>query len=95
MATYDIGDQVRLTATLTDLDGTATDPTAVTLTVRKPDLTATDHTYASGALTKSGTGVYYRDVTLDQSGNWYYRFAGTGALVVAEEGEFYVRTRRA
>lgn len=95
METYDVGDQVRLTATLTDLSGTATDPTAVTLTVRKPDQTATDYTYAAGQVTRSGTGVYYRDVDIDQAGEWNYRFAGTGALVVAEEGRFYVRQRRA
>lgn len=94
MTTYDIGDQVRVTATLTDLAGTATDPTAVTLTVRKPDGTSTSYTYGAGTVTKSATGVYYKDVDVDQAGEWNYRWTGTGALVVAEEGQFYVRARR-
>lgn len=41
-----------------------------------------------------GAGVYHANITADQSGHWYYRWAGTGALVVAEEGQFYVRQRR-
>lgn len=94
MNTYDIGDQVRLTSNLTNLSGTLTDPTTVTLRVRKPDGVATDYTYAGGAVTKSSTGVYYRDVDIDQAGEWNYRWSGTGTLVVAEEGQFYVRPRR-
>lgn len=90
MATYDVGDRVQLTATLTDDDGVLTDPTAVTVTIRKPDGTA-----SSSTPTKDSTGVYSKDVDIDQHGNWFYRFAGTGALVVAEEGEFYVRPRKA
>ena len=88
--TYDIGDQVRLSVAFTNSAGVATDPTTVTITIRKPDQTTSTPT----ALT-SATGTWYTDVTLDQTGNWYYRFAGTGALVAAEEGEFYVRVRRA
>lgn len=90
MTTYDIGDLVTLTATLTNTAGTLSDPTSVTLTVRKPDGSS-----STVSNTRSSTGVYTADVTIDQAGEWNYRWEGTGALVVAEEGQFYVRPRRA
>lgn len=89
MTTYDIGDEVRLSVAFTDADGVAADPTTVTCTVRKPD---------GSTLTPSATGSsgsYHADIQPDQTGNWHYRFAGTGALVAAEEGQFYVRVRKA
>lgn len=89
-ATYDIGDRVRITASFVNSAGTPTNPTAVTVTVRKPDGQTVSPTASS-----SVTGTWEADVDPDQHGNWFYRFAGTGALVVAEESQFYVRPRRA
>lgn len=91
MTTYDIGDEVRLSVAFTDAAGAAADPTTVTCTVRKPD----GSTLTPTATSTGSTGAYRADIQPDQTGNWYYRFAGTGALVAAEEGQFYVRTRRA
>lgn len=89
MTTYDVGDLVRLTGTFRNSSDALTNTTAV-CTVRKPDGTA-----STPSVTNGSTGVYTVDVTLDQEGHWFYRWAGTGDVVAAEEGEFYVRRRRA
>lgn len=90
MTKFDIGDSVRLTATFTNLAGSLTNPTTVVCTIRRPD--GNSSTLSNST---SSTGVYTADVTVDQSGEWNYRWSGTGALVVAEEGSFYVRERKA
>lgn len=89
MATYDIGDEVRMTATFTDLDGNNADPTTVTCTVEDPDGTTSTPTVQN-----PNVGVYYADISPDQAGKWWFRFDGTGALVAAEEGSFAVRKRQ-
>jgi hypothetical protein len=100
--TYDKSDRVRLgnhstntnTAPFTTVGGVATDPTAVVLTVRKPDGTVTAYTWPSPAtLSKEATGRFYVDVTLDASGLWAYELAGTGAVQAVEQGRLYVRSR--
>ena len=92
--TYDIGDLVRVTGTFTVAD-VATDPTTVTLRVLAPGGTVTAYTLALSEVTKSGTGVYYKDITITAAGIWYYRWLGTGTVVSAGESEFYVRTAQA
>ena len=76
MAIYDKGDQVRVTATFTS-DGTNTDPTDnaddVTVTWRKPS----GGTDATPTATKSTTGIYYVDLTLEEVGIHSVRFQGT------------------
>jgi hypothetical protein len=89
MNKYDIGDQVHLTVVFTNSSGVATSPTTVTCTVQPPS----GPTQSLTAVNDS-TGNYHADVSPDQSGEWDYRWAGTGALVVAEEGSFYVRERK-
>lgn len=89
MSDFDIGDQIRLSVAFTDLAGTAADPTTVVCTVRKPD-----NTTSTPSVTNDSTGAYHSDLTLDLDGSWYFRFAGTGALVVAEEGTFVVSRQR-
>lgn len=91
MATlYDLGDVVRLTGTFTDSNGTAADPTTVTLEVKDPSGNEATYTYALSQITKSSTGIYYKDVTTDEGGTWYYRWLGSGTVASADEGYFYV-----
>jgi hypothetical protein len=75
--------------------GTATDPTAVTLTVEAPDATLAEYGWptdgADGALVRETTGRFYVDVDIDQDGVWSYRLAGTGAVQAVTEGQFYVQ----
>lgn len=85
-----VGSLVRLQVTFTNAAAAAADPTAISLKVQKPDGTETTYTYALAELMKSGTGIYYRDVTIDAAGAWYYKFAGTGAIVAAAEDSFAV-----
>lgn len=85
---YDTGDKIRLTATFT-VDDAVTDPTTVTVKVLDPSSNET-----SATPTNPSTGVYYYDVSLDEAGDWYYRFEGTGAAVAAEEVTFNVRASK-
>ena len=85
---YDIGDGIRLTAAFS-IDGSGANPDTVTVTVMDPSGNKT--TPAAG----SGTdGAYNVDSTIvDEQGTWYYHFAGTGAVVAAGEGHFFVRKK--
>ncbi len=67
-----------------------TDPTTVSLLVRKPDGTTTTYTY-SATITKDSTGNYSKQVTLDQRGIWYYAWTGTGTCVASATGTVTVR----
>jgi hypothetical protein len=88
--TYDKGDLVRLTATFTVSD-VNTDPTAVTLKIQDPSGNETTYTYALGQITKTATGQYRYDLTIDETGYWYYRWEGTGAVVASAEAHLLVR----
>lgn len=107
--TYDIGDKVRIGNHLgsnddgntrdafTNVSGVATDPSAVTLRVRKRP-SGTTHIYswpsagADGTLTKEATGRFYFDVsfTTGDDGRWAWRIEGTGTVTAADEGEFTI-----
>lgn len=103
---YDRGDLFRFgnpsqdpdAAPFANLAGTATDPTAVLLTVVKPDGTSTVYAWPTptggqSVLTKEAatTGRFYTDVYLDQSGKWLWRLEGTGAVTSASEGSIRVQ----
>ena len=85
--TYLEGSPVRVQATFA-VSGTNTDPTTITLRVEDPDGNVAVYTYALGQVTRSATGVYYKDLgpsILDDDGTWVYRWEGTGtAAGVAE-----------
>jgi hypothetical protein len=105
---YDVNDLVRLgnqagdnedettRAAFKDITGAATDPTTVTLTVRKPSGVSVVYGYPTGVggnLTKEAaqTGRYYYDVSLDTPGLWHWELKGTGVVQTSESGAFYVR----
>ena len=88
--TYDKEDLIRLTGNFA-ISSVLTDPLAVTLQIIAPDRAAGTYTYAGGQVTKSATGIYYRDISLDQVGRWDYRFEGTGTVQAAADGMFLVR----
>lgn len=83
---YDIGAGVTLEA-LFSKDGSARDPSEVTLTLKTPD----GATEPVTALAHPATGHYTGDYVPNDHGDYYYRFAGTGALTAAAEGRFRVR----
>ncbi len=89
---YDIGDEVRVSAAFQSLANVLTDPTTVTVKVKDPANAITSYVYGTDEeLVKDSTGMYHLDVTPDQSGTWYYRFASTGTVTAAEEKSFLVR----
>jgi hypothetical protein len=87
---YDIGDVARVTMTFT-VDDVNTDPTTITLKVKDPTGNKTTYTYALAEVTRSAAGIYYKDISIDEAGQWYYRWEGTGAVETAEENYFMVR----
>ena len=86
MATYDKGDQVRVTATFKTA-GTATATTS-TCTHRQPDGINIDPapTVTSG----SSAGIYYADISLDQIGTHTIKSASTDVVIAAETIELVV-----
>jgi hypothetical protein len=88
-AKIDIGDQVTLTGTFTTAAGALVDPTTVVCKVRLPDLSE-----ATPAVTHVSLGVYTAVFAPTQSGEHWYRFAGTGAAVGAEERAFVVERQQ-
>ena len=87
MATYDKGDQVRVTATFKTA-GTLTNTAAKTARQWKPDGTNNDIT--SDIQTGSDSGIYYVDIDLDQIGTHTIKVASTDAVVAAETIELVV-----
>ncbi|HEU4543468.1 MAG TPA: hypothetical protein VFR23_20215 [Jiangellaceae bacterium] len=80
-------------ATLTNtfsVSGTPTDPTTVSLTVTTPAGVATTYTYALAEITKSGTGVYTKDIACTADGTWQYVWTGTGAASDVTAGTWTV-----
>ena len=91
--TYDVGDEIRCTGTFTDADGDAQDPASVFFSFEAPsDASVTQYEYGVDTeVVKSSTGVYYVDLSIDESGMWYYRWHSTGTGQAAGENYFYVR----
>lgn len=82
-------------AAFKDPVGVATDPTSVTLMLRKPSGALLEYSWPSagddGTLVKETTGRFYFDVLIDEVGTWFWQFTGTGTVQTREEGEFWVR----
>lgn len=87
---YISGDAITLTATFANSAGTATDPTAVTLQVKDPSGNVDLYTYSLAEITKSGTGVYTKTISLDEAGWWFYEWQGTGTVAKVHNGKIYV-----
>lgn len=101
-AAFDIGDTIRVTGTfkagtytvtsgVPSMAYALTDPTTITLSVVSPSAVTTSYTYAGGTVTKSTTGVFYRDLTPDASGEWRCKWTSTGAVAAVDEFVLYVR----
>ena len=93
MATYDLGDLVRITATWQNNLSAAIDPSNVQLIIQNPNGTKSTFTYSSGAVIKDSTGVYHYDYIPSSSGTYTYRWEGTGAAIASGQSSFYVEDR--
>lgn len=81
---YATGTLVQMNATFT-VSGADTDPSSVVGTVRDPAGVETTPT-----ITRDAVGQYHMSFTTVLPGVHYYRFAGTGSVVVAAEDSFVV-----
>lgn len=89
---YGLGDQVRLSASFTDAEGAAVDPTVITVRYADPTGAVTTLTYGVDvAVTYEAAGMYYVDFVPDRAGQWRYRWESSGAVTAAAEGVFQVK----
>lgn len=95
LATYDIGDKVRLRAVFESTAGTFIDPTKVTFKYTDPsgNLTTLTSTTNASVVFHPSTGTYHTDIVLDEQGVWRWRAYSTGNIVTAEEDAFVARKR--
>lgn len=85
-----VGDVAKVTVTFT-VNDVVTDPGSVSLLVQSPAGTTTTYTYAQTTVSKTSTGVYYKNLALDAEGTWYWRWVGTTPAAAADEGEIVVK----
>lgn len=88
-----MGDLVRLIATYVSTDlVTPADPSTIIFLVKSPATTVACYAFGVGgaSITRVPTGAYYKDITVDNYGRWYYRSIGTGGIQAAEEWYFDV-----
>lgn len=83
--TYTSGDLVRCSAAFTDAAGAPVNPTTVTGFTKTPA-----GIISPQSVTHDSLGNYHFDVSVSESGTWYYRLVGTGAAQAAAEGRFIV-----
>jgi uncharacterized protein YfaS (alpha-2-macroglobulin family) len=88
---YDPGTRIRLSGVF-EVAGVETDPTTITLKVRKPTGTTTTYAYPA-TITKDSTGRFHMDITPagGEQGRWFYKFIGTGDAAAERERSFRVR----
>lgn len=80
-----VGDAVRVEVTIRDIAGNLADPTALAVTVQRPDGTT-----ASATALRVSTGLYYFDLDLDLPGTYAYRAVATGQNKAVGEGGVFV-----
>lgn len=74
------------------LDGVATDPTTVSLTITAPSGSSTTYTYAAAQITRTGAGAYSKDIACSEAGTWQYVWTGTGTVSDVAAGTWTVRS---
>ncbi len=85
-----VGDNVRLTNSFY-VGTTLTDPTTITLVVTDPSgNTEGTYTYAGATITKTSTGIYYKDLAVDEDGVWEFKWTATGTVADTATGTFTV-----
>jgi hypothetical protein len=78
--TYDYLDRIRISVTFTTVAGVAVDPVTVRARYMVPSGTITVLTFGvDAAVIRTGAGLYYTDIDIDEEGRYYYRWEGTGA----------------
>lgn len=85
---YEVGQKVRLSVTVTDENGAPTDATMSVAVFRE------DGTQYSGlsVVDDPGAGNYHTDVVLDTAGRLTWTFTASGAVIGVFHGQDYVRS---
>lgn len=97
MNVHDVGDLVRVSLTLTDSGGIGLDPGSLSFQHRREladPLSYSTLVYGVDSITRTSTGVYYTDVSVNTGGTWLYRWNAFGSNQAAVEGQFQVRWRK-
>lgn len=89
MNTYELGSTPTLVGAFSDLNGDPITPDTITVRVLRPS--GTIDTYTAGDIAVPATGEAEVQITLDEVGFWFYRFDGTGNVVVPDESSLLVR----
>lgn len=94
MAEYAVGQQIKLSGFFSlASSGAGTDPTTITVKVKTPAGVTTTWVYGvDSQVVKSGTGDYYANWTITESGTHWYEWNGTGAVIAATEKSFIATT---
>jgi hypothetical protein len=85
-----VGDLYRIEADFTNISGVAVDPSTVSLKVMDPSGNVDEYTYSGGSVSTDGTGSYYKDVSLDEAGDWRAWWSSTGTGQGAEPVQWVV-----
>ena len=88
--TYQIGESVKISATITDTDGDAAIPTNVVISIQKPDGTLI---VDEVAMSSDVAGTYYYDYTVADDTRVYrvsIKATGSGGRVTIELSRFVV-----
>lgn len=85
------GSLVRVTAAFADALGLPVDPDSVTVRTYSPELDFEVKVYGADVeLERDELGSYHYDIDAQVSGDWVYRWEGTGVGQAAAEGKFKV-----
>lgn len=88
---HEIGARRKLVATVRDEDGTLTDPSVLTFTMREPDNIRTTYVLGANAeLAYDSPGVYHVYWDCMKVGKHRWRYAASGNVGAAAEAAFVV-----
>ena len=88
--TYQIGESVKISATITDTDGASATPTSVVISIKKPDGTVA---ITDAVMSTDVAGSYYYDYTIADDTRVYrvaIKATGAGGRVTIELSRFVV-----
>ena len=89
---YMKGQRIRCTGAFTDVaTGGYVDPATVTFRTKDPSGDLLEHVYGVDPnVVKTATGRYRYDLLLNEAGDWWLRWEGTGSNETAQEWKVYV-----
>lgn len=93
MSQFFTGDTPRFQAEFRNYSSALADPTTVTLRIKTPGGVTTSYTYGAAQITKASTGIFYKDIKLNEAGTYIYSWEGTGTVEKYEEDTVFVKAR--